>query len=313
MLFRSSLVFGLSYLLRLATGHQQTSLLSVLPDTLMACATLCFITGLRHFIGLTPLGSRRLLALTAAYGVASTVAVLGWQDLGRHVVLNAMLALHYGLLSGLAAWGMRRVHGAMTLSLLLLSVVIGLLAVLTGLRVPMALAWGPPALFNGPVASAYYGYSTFTSVVLGPNLLWMVFLRLNVRLEQLATHDALTGLLNRHGLDEALQRHFAARPAAPLRLCQFDIDHFKRINDQHGHGAGDAVLRSVAAILQAEVRGADFVARLGGEEFVIGCAGGRDAALALAERVRERVAERDRKSTRLNSSHSQQSRMPSSA
>ena len=128
-------------------------------------------------------------------------------------------------------------------------------------------------------------------MVLGPNLLWMVFVRLNDRLAQLATHDPLTGLLNRHGLDEALQRHFGLRPPQALVLCQLDIDHFKRINDSHGHAAGDAVLRGVADTLAAQVRAGDLVARLGGEELLVGLASTDPTqALALAERLRSTVA-----------------------
>jgi diguanylate cyclase (GGDEF)-like protein len=120
----------------------------------------------------------------------------------------------------------------------------------------------------------------------------MIFLRLNERLTELATHDPLTGLLNRNGLDEALNRHFGIRPPRPLVLLQVDIDHFKRINDLHGHAAGDSVLRGVADTLAGQLRGADFVARLGGEEFLVGCdTGDRDHAAALAGRLRRAVAE----------------------
>jgi diguanylate cyclase (GGDEF)-like protein len=117
-----------------------------------------------------------------------------------------------------------------------------------------------------------------------------VVLRLQTRLAELASHDALTRLLNRNGLDEQLQRHFARRETQPVTLLQLDVDHFKRINHAHGHAVGDVVLQAVAGALTAHVRGGDFVARVGGEEFVIGCVGGgRAAAEALAERVRASV------------------------
>ncbi|MEK8053033.1 GGDEF domain-containing protein [Ideonella sp. DXS22W] len=285
-----TIVFGLAYLLRLGTGHRHTSLMSVLPDTLMVLATLLFVVGLRQFVGLSALRPRAIAAATALYVAVWLVAWWGWQEPGRHVVLNGALAINYLLLAAMAWRGIRRVPGSMSLSLAVLSGVIGLLGVATALRVFLVLTGGIAPLFSGPTAAVYYGYSTFVTVVLGPNLLWMVFLRLNGRLAQLATHDPLTGLLNRHGLDEALRRHFAARPPAPLVLCQFDIDHFKRVNDLHGHATGDAVLRGVADTLTAQVRGSDFVARLGGEEFLVGCVGGAEPALALAERVRAAVA-----------------------
>jgi diguanylate cyclase (GGDEF)-like protein len=163
---------------------------------------------------------------------------------------------------------------------------------LTAARALGAVTLGVAPLFAGLPAQLYYAYSTVVTVVLGPTLLWMVFLRLNDRLAQLATHDPLTGLLNRNGLDEALQRHFGARPPQALVLCQLDIDHFKRINDTHGHAAGDAVLRRVAHTLAAQVRAGDVVARLGGEEFLVGVSGAdRAQAVALAERLRAAVAQ----------------------
>jgi diguanylate cyclase (GGDEF)-like protein len=286
-----SMVFGLAYLLRLALGHQATSLASVLPDVAMFYATLCYATGLRQFSGQGPLGRRFISGCALAFGLLSLACTLVWQDVGRHAVLNGGLALNYGVLCVLAALAARRLGGTLQLPLLVLAVFIGLLAVLTSARFVVAMVWGVAPLFSGLPAQVYYAFSTIVSVVMGPNLLWMVFMRLNDRLSQLATHDPLTGLLNRNGLDEALQRHFGQRPPRALVLCQLDIDHFKQVNDVHGHAAGDAVLRGVARTLAAQVRGGDFVARLGGEEFLVGCSGADHAqAMALAERLRAAVA-----------------------
>ncbi len=90
-------------------------------------------------------------------------------------------------------------------------------------------------------------------------------------LRQLATRDALTGLLNRREFDRVLVEECerALRFGAALTLVLVDLDHFKRINDAHGHPAGDAVLREVARRLQAQVRSVDRVMRLGGEEFAL--------------------------------------------
>jgi diguanylate cyclase (GGDEF)-like protein len=285
-----SVVFGAAYLMRVAMGHRHTSLLSALPDALMVHATLCYGTGLRQFVGLPRMRRRFVWACTLGSGLLSLLGILIWQDVGRHVVLNASLAAGYLAMASMAARGMRRVSSALAMSMTVIAAVIGVLGLLTAVRAVAAALWGVEPLFVSRAAQLYYAYSTLVTVVLGPNLLWMVFLRLNDRLAQLATHDPLTGLLNRNGLDEALRRHFGARPPQPLVLCQLDIDHFKRINDAHGHAAGDAVLRGVAHTLAAHVRGADFVARLGGEEFLIGCQGGHAQALALAERLRSALA-----------------------
>lgn len=288
-----SVLFGLAYLLRLAMGHRSTGLASALPDTVMVFSTLCYATGLRQFGGQSPLGWRFIAACSAAFGVLSLAGTLLWQDAGRHAVLNGGLALNYLTLSVLAATGRRRVGGTLRIPLGVLAVITGALGVLTAARSVAAATVGVEPLFAGLPAQIYYGYSTVVTVVLGPNLLWMVFMRLNDRLALLATHDPLTGLLNRHGLDEALRHHFGIRPPQALVLCQLDIDHFKRINDEHGHAAGDAVLRGVAETLASHVRAGDFVARLGGEEFLIGCSGAdRAQALALAERLRLALAQR---------------------
>ncbi|HKP10611.1 MAG TPA: GGDEF domain-containing protein, partial [Blastocatellia bacterium] len=105
--------------------------------------------------------------------------------------------------------------------------------------------------------------------------------------------DSLTGLFNYRYFHERLDREIKAadRNNASLSLILLDLDHLKRINDTHGHRAGDAALRHVASILQATVRDIDVCARYGGEEFVIilpQCE--RDAAFQVAERVREAIA-----------------------
>jgi diguanylate cyclase (GGDEF)-like protein/PAS domain S-box-containing protein len=90
-------------------------------------------------------------------------------------------------------------------------------------------------------------------------------------LENLARTDALTGLANRRQFEErlALALTRLRRHGLPVALLYLDIDHFKHINDRHGHGGGDVVLRTLAQRLSASVRGGDLAARLGGDEFVV--------------------------------------------
>jgi diguanylate cyclase len=91
------------------------------------------------------------------------------------------------------------------------------------------------------------------------------------RAQALATTDMLTGLLNRRSMVEQLEAELAraARSAKPLCVALIDIDHFKRINDQHGHRTGDEVLRTFATRAQEELRQLDKLARWGGEEFLL--------------------------------------------
>ncbi len=101
-----------------------------------------------------------------------------------------------------------------------------------------------------------------------------------------ALHDALTGLYNRHGLDEL------AKVDQQYGVLMIDIDHFKRVNDRFGHGAGDEVLRSVSGAIQASVRPSDAIIRYGGEEIlVLLTAADRSLTSSVAERIRRRIGE----------------------
>jgi diguanylate cyclase (GGDEF)-like protein len=108
------------------------------------------------------------------------------------------------------------------------------------------------------------------------------------KLRRLATIDDLTGVLNRRGLEQSLGDFEEA--AQGMTLVLLDIDHFKRVNDRHGHDCGDEVLRRVAATVAANLRASDVFGRWGGEEFLIASQGTRvrDAA-RLAEKLRERI------------------------
>lgn len=106
-----------------------------------------------------------------------------------------------------------------------------------------------------------------------------------------ATRDGLTKVFNRRAFEEQLQRSasFAKRHRQPLSVLLFDIDHFKEINDRHGHLAGDEVLRQLASLIAGQVRAEDTLARLGGEEFGL-IVDGNDLAKAVATGGRLRAA-----------------------
>jgi len=110
----------------------------------------------------------------------------------------------------------------------------------------------------------------------------------------LAIFDSLTRIPNRRGLDVRLAEEVvrAERYGIELSVLLLDVDHFKNVNDEHGHDAGDAALRQVAHLLQEACRGPDFVGRWGGEEFMmILPETGPAAAMDVASRVRVRVAD----------------------
>ena len=112
------------------------------------------------------------------------------------------------------------------------------------------------------------------------------------RLEDLAVTDQLTGAANRHRLmaEGVRARALCQRAGSPCSALMVDIDHFKRVNDEHGHAAGDAVLRHVARELARHLRASDLLARYGGEEFVVLAPNsGPEEAAQLAERLRRAV------------------------
>jgi diguanylate cyclase (GGDEF)-like protein len=115
----------------------------------------------------------------------------------------------------------------------------------------------------------------------------------NQQLEQLSTTDALTGLRNRRFAESFLSREVerARRHGDALAVVLADLDHFKKVNDAHGHAVGDAALRHVAALLEAQVRKTDVCARWGGEEFLIGLVQPHaEGVCEFAERQRTAVA-----------------------
>ncbi|HJV60278.1 MAG TPA: diguanylate cyclase [Albitalea sp.] len=113
------------------------------------------------------------------------------------------------------------------------------------------------------------------------------------RIQDLATRDELTGLVNRRYMQEVLAREHqrCMRSGHSFCVTMIDLDHFKQINDHHGHAAGDAVLRAFAAEARAAIRGSDVLARWGGEEFLLLMTDTRAPLGRLGvERLRERVA-----------------------
>ncbi|MBY5993715.1 sensor domain-containing diguanylate cyclase [Ferrimonas balearica] len=116
----------------------------------------------------------------------------------------------------------------------------------------------------------------------------------NEKLEQLSQLDPLTGLANRRQWERALEQEYqrCRRYQPPSCLVVVDVDHFKSVNDQYGHGAGDQVLNELGKLLGHSLRKTDLVARYGGEEFVILLTETRvEQGKILAERLREAVAE----------------------
>ncbi len=124
-------------------------------------------------------------------------------------------------------------------------------------------------------------------------LIGLVVGRILTGLRYRSRHDGLTGLLNRRAIEEALlaQVQRSRRTNEPFVVAMLDLDHFKKINDRHGHAAGDRALKHTAAALKAELREVDAVGRFGGEEFLVLMPGATvETALPVADRLRTSLA-----------------------
>ena len=288
-----AITFGTAYVAQLAAGAQEWPAIDALADCAMIAGTLLFIGGVRQFVYARPyrIHAPALAGVLLLYLALHVATVMSWGIVGRYVLISFSLGGLFLLLAGMAAYGLRAQDAALQVPLRLLVTLMGLLGLVTLARAISIGLHGAQAIFTGLPAQMFFAYAALAAVLMGPNLLWMVFLRLNRQLAELASRDALTRTLNRNGLDDALRRHFGSRNQRTIAWLQVDIDHFKRINDAYGHQAGDTVLREVAAVLTRLVRADDFVARTGGEEFLVACVDANgETAQQQAERLRAGVA-----------------------
>lgn len=172
-----------------------------------------------------------------------------------------------------------------------------------------ACAVGATTRFNAsPFGYLDTAYALMVLIVLGGSIaLNLRIQRIRARLQEqrealaqalainreLATRDELTGLPNRRAMQDLmeLERRRNLRSGRPLLLAQLDIDHFKHVNDTHGHATGDRALQAFAGIVRASVRDTDVLARWGGEEFVLLLSDTQtEDARDLLERMRQAVA-----------------------
>lgn len=251
-----------------------------------------WMPGLLHLAGLLAmaLGVAQLLRLrpprlagwaAAALGVSAVLA-MGADAPGLLEAAAALVALATAFLLWRHSGGERMPAGA-RLALALPFVLVAAEA-LAGVWSPWAEQTHSPML--ALLLIGVHLWLTLSLMILAVRRLWL-------RILHLSQHDALTGALNRRALEERLsQLQARQRRGEGFAWIALDIDHFKRINDQLGHAAGDAALQHVASLLMRQRRAGDAVARLGGEEFGLLLPNtSLAAAVALAERLRLALAQ----------------------
>ncbi|MBD9656515.1 GGDEF domain-containing protein [Pseudomonas sp. PDM12] len=286
-----NLLLGLAYIMQLVDGPPDWGLMSVINHILTLSAPVTYLLGALRFFGRPTPIVRPLLVLAATYAVVQLLvqALLGNE--ARHALLAAACVLLFlGMIIALLV-GSRTFAKDLRVEMLVFAVLISGICALNAAKFVM--------IFNGGMAELdmssgfqriFYLYMSFLATVLPPCAVWLVLRRLTDELRSLAAHDPLTRLLNRRGLMDALEVHFRSRSAEPAFLLIVDIDHFKGINDTHGHKTGDLVLCRVADVLNATARQGDLICRLGGEEFVVLALGSDGAGvLQMAERMRAAI------------------------
>jgi diguanylate cyclase (GGDEF)-like protein len=251
--------------------------------------------GVWHFTG-QPRHYRVHGAMLAAAVLASWVGIdPAWRPL--------QAVVHYTITATLYLWTAadlyRYARGTLALRFPALLAVPLLLAGLNAAGRALRTAFKPEALATEIAANSTLNVGTAMVIValiamLHATLMALVVARLIQQLDWRARHDGLTGLLNRRAMQEAIDQQLgrSRRGGDTFAVVMLDIDHFKTINDRHGHDAGDQALMHTAAVLQNAVRAVDRVGRFGGEEFVVLLpATGLAQAAEMAEALRARLAE----------------------
>ena len=288
-----NLLLGCAYILQLLGGKPGWSVMSLVNHTLTLCAPVAYVLGaMRFFNRPTPVW-RPLLILALAYSVAQVLvqSTLGLE--ARQAMLAAACTLLFLGMTITLLWGTRSFARDMAVEMVVFAILIAGICVLNAMKLMLILQGGLQALdMNSRFQMVFYIYMSFLGTVIPPGAVWLALRRLTDELGSMAAQDPLTKLLNRRGLLDGLEAHFAVRKAVPVHLLIVDIDHFKRINDNYGHQFGDNVLCRVAEAIQQSTRRSDLKCRLGGEEFLVLCPGLKgDEVLQLAERIRAAIAE----------------------
>ncbi len=267
----------------------------VVANLLMLVAIQLTVTGVDRFQdrpGPGRLGGTVRLAVLLGVGFGLWYLSAVVPDLHARILLASGPALALGaelswkLLRGPARGAVRstRATGGVTLVVTAFFVV----------RAAAAIGVEPSALPHptAPIHRFAFAVYLVLMVSLCFGLAWMTGERLASRLAHVAHTDGLTRLANRSAILEllAVEVERARRSGRTLSVVMVDLDHFKRVNDAHGHAAGDHALEQLSDVIRAQVRFADRVGRLGGEEFLVVLAEANlGAAAEVAERIRDGI------------------------
>lgn len=277
-----------------ALRDQTSVLLSiVLANIVIVLAFSDYLGAIYRLLGRPEPRRMRWLVIAAVFAAVTLFTFV--QDLiaMRIVVVSGALAV----LSGLCAAALLSGPWAeLSAAKRVTGVVFGFGVLVLGFRILHTLLY--PDLVSNGLESSIGQVATFATGALLPLLASYGFLllctdRMRVELERSATTDHLTGLLNRRAIEAAGRRAFAAarQRGTPCAVLMLDLDHFKRINDERGHGGGDEALVQAVARLEAAVQTTHALGRFGGEEFLLLLDDhDLESACGVAERMRAALA-----------------------
>jgi diguanylate cyclase (GGDEF)-like protein len=281
-----------------ALGWLLMALRGVLPDFAgVALANASLVAGLCLQLAAMIRFEGRSVPPVLVYAPGPALFFLVLPLLDDYAVMTLAVSLAYASVLGATAWFAARLKSDAGPARWLLAATCSVAALMLLVRAGVLLVQpvDRSGLFSGGAVHvvaflALFVLSSTSSVA----FLLMLRERAEAEIRRLAMFDPLTALLNRRAFIELGEREIAraSRLRVPYTVLMMDLDHFKRVNDRHGHQAGDRVLAAFAALAQRSVRAGDLVGRYGGEEFCAILPGAsREVALAVAERLRASAAE----------------------
>ena len=286
------LLSSIAHALLLLYGRIPNLLTVVLGNALLASGLGSFLLAVRRFYGLT-LYWWRLAALVA---LVALVMFIYQHQFVRRVAFSSVCL---GAQTAWVLWVLLRNQpfreSNFSRGALLLASGLGLILATMLLRGTAAIFFSldiATVLQSNLVQTLTFMVSFLASLVCSFGFVFMAKERADAANVRLAKQDALTGVANRRVFFERLEAELARsrRHGNPLSLMMVDVDHFKQVNDQHGHGAGDRLLVSIAQTMARALRADDVLGRMGGEEFAAVLPGvSPTEAQAIAERVRSAV------------------------
>lgn len=293
----AGLAFGSGFLL----GHIMPILSAFLPLWVMGAVANALIglghgfilVGVQRYLG-RPVWVRGVLVVAAVILAVVFAFPELRESLRYRVIINSGW---YVLIDAWAAWllwrahrpGMQRYHQAAALVLTVFAAFLALRLAYAAISPALTTSFvQDPFQIGAFVAAMMFGFCLTMALAV------MLFREKHMELLTQARRDPLTGMRNRLSLNEhaEVEMTLSRQRRASLSIMLFDLDHFKQINDRHGHQAGDAALKAVAACIQSVMRDSDLAFRFGGEEFLVLLPGASAShAAEVAERFRVALAD----------------------